>query len=339
MAIHTALDPDQVLDPIEYDSSRAGRKRRGALGRLALSRVLAGVFVLWAAVTATFIAVHITPGDTVALLLGENRNNLEARASVIERWQLDQPIWSQYITYLKRIPSGDLGTSYTLRRPVGELIGEAMIPTFQLALTAIVVAVVLGFVLAYLTTARIPGLRSVASAVELVFLSAPPFWLAIVLLAIFSFGLGWFSVIDVHQWQALVLPVAAIGLPMGFYLAQVIREGIDRALEQPFALTARTRGISAGAVRRAHALRHAALPAVTLIGLIVGGLLGGAVIVETVFGRPGLGQLAVNAVTVKDVPLILGVSIVSTAAFVVASTAVDLVGIVLDPRLRGVAKH
>jgi peptide/nickel transport system permease protein len=114
-------------------------------------------------------------------------------------------------------------------------------------------------------------------------------------------------------------------------------EGIQKAVAQPFIVTARARGISRFAARAGHALRHAALPAVNLVGLIIGSLLGGAVIVEQVFGRPGLGQLAVDAVTVKDIPMILGITLVSTAAFVVVSTAVDLVGVVIDPRLRDTA--
>jgi peptide/nickel transport system permease protein len=326
------------LAGVVADSAAERRHRSALLWRLIAARLGQAVFVLWAAITVTFAAVHVMPGDTVSLLLGENRNDPEMRAATIARWGLDQPIWAQYLIYLKRIPSGDLGTSYTLRKPVSTLIAEAMVPTFQLAAAALVVAVILGFLIAYATTGRIPFLRPAANTLELVFLSAPPFWLAIVLLALFSFRLGWFSVIDYNSAEGLVLPVAAIGLPMGFYIAQVLRDGIDRALEQPFALTARTRGLSWAGVRRHHALRHAALPAVTLIGLIAGGLLGGAVICETVFARPGLGQIAVSAVMVKDIPLILGIALVSTFAYIVASTSADLAGLALDPRLRAGAK-
>jgi peptide/nickel transport system permease protein len=336
MAAHVSLSPDAVLDGLV---DGAGSSRGGSrLARLIAARLASAAFVLWAAVTVTFAAIHLTPGDTVGLLLGENRNDPDLRAAIIDRWGLDQPLWSQYLLYLTRIPTGAFGTSYTLRRPVGELIVEGMGPTFQLTFLAVGLGVVLGFVLAYATTTKAPGVRPIANFVELVFLSVPPFWLGILLLAVFSFQLGWFSVVDYGSLQGLVLPVLAIGLPEAFFLAQIIRDGIDRGLEAPFALSARLRGISTGAVRRRHALRHASLPAITMIGLAVGGLLGGAVIVETVFGRPGLGQLAVNAVTVKDVPLILGVTLVSTAVFVVASTAVDLLGLALDPRIRATAK-
>ncbi|MDR1263980.1 MAG: ABC transporter permease [Propionibacteriaceae bacterium] len=313
---------------------RSGRR----LYRLVGARLAQAVFVLWAAITVTFVAVHAMPGDTVSLLLGENRDDPVLRAATIARWGLDQPAWAQYLIYLRRIPSGDLGTSYSLRQPVAELIAQSMVPTFQLAAAGLVAAVVIGFVVAYATTGRLPLLRPAANTLEIVFLSAPPFWLAIVLLAVFSFKLGWFSVIDYRSAAGLVLPAAAIALPMGFYLAQVLRDGIDRALEQPFALTARARGLSWAGVRRRHALRHASLPAITLIGLIAGGLLGGAVICETVFARPGLGQIAVAAVMVKDIPLILGIALVSTFAYIAASTTADLAALILDPRLRAGAK-
>jgi peptide/nickel transport system permease protein len=297
-------------------------------------RLGGAVFVLWVAVSVTFAAVQLAPGDTVSLLLGENRDDPVLRAQTIERWGLDQPVWVQYLTYLARIPTGDLGISYTLRRPVSELIWQGMGPTFQLTAAAAISAVIIAVVVAVITTAPIPGLRAISSAVELTVLSAPPFWLAIVLLWGISFNLGWFSIVDQNSWQALALPTASLALPIGAYLAQVLVEGIERASAQPFILTARARGISLFAARVGHALRHAALPAVNLVGLIIGSLLGGAVIVEQVFGRPGLGQLAVDAVTVKDIPLILGITVVSTAAFVAASTAVDVVATFIDPRLR-----
>ncbi|MDR1213728.1 MAG: ABC transporter permease [Propionibacteriaceae bacterium] len=335
---HTWLPAQTELIGVVDDSKTEQRRRGWAIGRLIGFRLAQAVFVLWAAITVTFVAVHLMPGDTVSLLLGENRNDEVLRASTISRWGLDQPIWLQYLIYLRRIPTGDLGTSYTLRKPVGELIGELMGPTFQLAATALVCAIVIGFLLAYATTGRTPLVRPIVNTLELVFLSAPPFWIGIVLLAVFSFRLGWFSVIDYTSWESLVLPVAAIALPMGFYLAQVLRDGIDRALEQPFSLTARTRGLTWAQVRSHHALRHASLPAISLIGLIAGGLLGGAVITETVFARPGLGQIAVSGVQVKDIPLILGIALVTTFAYVVASTVADLVGILLDPRLRAGGK-
>jgi peptide/nickel transport system permease protein len=315
------------------EASPAGR-RTGRFSLLVLRRIAAGVFVLWVAVTITFVAIQLAPGDTVALLLGENRDDPVLRAQTIARWGLDQPLWVQYVTYLARIPSGDLGISYTLRKPVSELIVMGMWPTFQLTAAAAIGAVLIAVAVAVLTTAPIPGLRRVAAAIELVVVCAPPYWLAIVLLWAVSFQLGWFSIVQQGSWQALVLPTASLALPIGAYLSQILVEGLDRAMAEPFVTTARSRGISLLAARARHALRHASLPVIHLVGLIVGSLLGGAVIVEQVFGRPGLGQLAVDAVMVKDVPLILGITLVSTAAFVICSAMVDLIGMAIDPRVR-----
>jgi len=305
---------------------------RQFLGTLA-RKVLGGVFVLWVAITLTFIVIHLTPGDTVSLLLGENRDDPVLREQTIARWGLDQPLWAQYFTYLSRIPSGDLGTSYTMRRPVAELIWEGMGPTFQLTLSGAGAAVILAILGALITTST-RGLRKVASVLELVVLSMPPFWLAILLLWGVSFQLGWFSIVRQGSWEALILPTAALALPIGAYLTQLFVEGIEKAMDEPFVLTARSRGASLFAARARHALRHASLPVVQAVGLIFGSLLGGAVIVEQVFGRPGLGQLAVDAVMVKDMPLILGVCLVGTALFIVASTVVDLISTLIDPRIR-----
>lgn len=322
------------MTDLTLDVPRSTTASAGTLGLLVLRRLVGAVFVLWVAVSLTFVAVHLTPGDTVSLMLGENRDDPVLRAQTIERWGLDQPLWVQYLTYLSRIPKGDLGISYTLRRPVSDLIVMGMGPTFQLTAAAALGAILIAVIGAVLTTAPIPGLRRAASVVELVLVSAPPFWLAIVLLWAISFKLGWFSIVQQGSWQSLVLPTASLALPIGAYLTQVLVEGLDKAMVEPFVVTARARGISQLAARGRHALRHAALPVVHLVGLIVGSLLGGAVIVEQVFGRPGLGQLAVDAVTVKDVPLILGITLVTTAAFVAASTLVDLVGLLIDPRIR-----
>jgi peptide/nickel transport system permease protein len=324
--------PSGAAESTVEAAAPGGRAR--AVAWLGAKRLGGALLVLWIAVTLTFVSVQIAPGDTVSLLLGENRDDPVMRAAAIERWGLDQPLWAQYLTYLGRVPRGDLGVSYTMRQEVSELIAEAAGPTITLTLTATVTALVIAVLATLVNTAPVKGLRAVTSGIQLVVLSLPPFWLAILLLTVVSFHWGWFSIIDHGSWQALVLPTLALAIPSGFFLTQVLSDGVFRASEQPFAVTARARGLSPAQVRYRHAVKHASLPVVNLVGLQIGGLLGGAVIVEQIFGRPGLGQLAVGAVTVKDVPLILGVMLVSTAAYVAASTAVDLIGIVIDPRVR-----
>jgi peptide/nickel transport system permease protein len=167
-----------------------------------------------------------------------------------------------------------------------------------------------------------------------VLVSTPPFLIGLVLLSVFSFRLGLFPVSGNRGAAALVLPAVTLALPIAGVLTQVLRDGIDRALDEPFAVTARARGLSERAVLVRHALRHALLPAVTLLGWLFGTLLGGAVIVEAVFGRSGLGQVTLQAVTSADLPVVLAVVVFSAFVYVLLNTAADLAYLIIDPRLR-----
>jgi peptide/nickel transport system permease protein len=176
--------------------------------------------------------------------------------------------------------------------------------------------------------------RSIAAGTELVLISTPSFWLGIVLLFVFSFTLKLFPVSGDRNFAALVLPALSLGLSLGAVIGQVLREGLERALEEPFALTVRSWGTSNLVLRLRHGLRHASLPAVTLTGWLIGGLLSGAVITEAVFGRPGLGRITVDAVLYHDLPVVLAVAIFSAFIYVVMSTIVDVLYLLIDPRLR-----
>ncbi|GGC75513.1 hypothetical protein GCM10010994_37460 [Chelatococcus reniformis] len=221
-----------------------------------------------------------------------------------------------------------------LRQPVAQIVGSQIWPTVHLASAAGVLALILAGVAATLTAGRGRLARGLAAAVELTCASAPVFWIGILLLMLFSFTLRWFPVSGAQSWQALVLPAVALALPTAGLLAQVLREAMERALEQPFVVTVRARGLGEGLIRLRHVLRHAALPAVTLGGWLIGGLLGGAVITEKVFGRPGLGTVTLNAVLSHDVPVVLAVVLLAAFIHVAASTLLDIVYVVIDPRLR-----
>lgn len=324
---------DQLEDPL----SLADHDHTATLGALLLrvGAILGGaVVVLWAAITVAFLAIHLAPGDTASLLLGpENQNDPVLLAEANERWGLDKPLLAQYLSYLIGILQGDLGESFVLRRPVSEVLGEQLWPTIELAGLAFVLAFGIALLGTLISSGRRRS-RAVASSIELTLVSLPSFWIGIVLLSVFSFTLGWFPVSGAGSFAALILPAFALAIPIGAYLTQVFREGTERSLEAPYSTTARSRGISETGLRLRHSLRHGVLPVITLSGLVVGSLLGGAVITEQVFGRPGIGQVAVSAVHSKDVPVILGVAIISTAAFVIATTIADLVRVALDPRIR-----
>ncbi|GAA1610621.1 ABC transporter permease [Actinoplanes couchii] len=295
-------------------------------------RVAAGVVVLWAAATAAYLALLAAPGDIVDAIIGDGADTPQIRAQIIAEWNLDRPAIVQYLDYLLRAARGDLGRSYLLQRPVGEVIGEQILPTVQLALAAAVIGVVLALVLAVTTRHR--WVRRVSSTAELMLVSTPPFLSGIVLLSVFSFRLGWFPVAGDQGWAALALPAVTLGLPIAGVLSQVLRDGLDRALDEPFAVTARSRGLTERAVLIRHALRHALIPAVTLLGWLTGVLIGGAVIIEQVFGRPGLGQVTLQAVGNGDMPVVLAVVVLAAAAFVVINTLADLAYLLIDPRLR-----
>lgn len=299
-----------------------------------LRRLGGAAVVLWAAATAAYLALHLAPGDTVDTLVGDGPDTPLIRAQIAADLGLDRPAVVQYVTYLWRLLHGDLGRSYVLQRPVVDVIGGQIWPTVKLTLVATAFAAIIAVGLAILTTGQARWLRGLVSTVELTVVSAPAFLVGILLLSVFSFRLGWFPVSGDRDAAALVLPALALALPIGTLLSQVIREGLDRALDEPFALTARSRGITGYALLWRHALRHALLPAVTLAGTLIGFMLSAAVVVERVFGRPGLGEVATEAVGNKDIPVVLAVVMLAAAIYVALSTLADLAYLVIDPRLR-----
>ncbi|MEV4356633.1 ABC transporter permease [Nonomuraea sp. NPDC049625] len=312
-----------------------GRDAVKARGRGVVKRVLAGLAVLWAAASASYVALLLAPGDTIDILVGDGPDTPEIRARIVAEWGLDRPEVVQYVSYLWRLLHGDLGRSYQLQLGVGEILSTQLGPTLQLTLAAAGVGVSLAGVIAVVTAGRGRWLRGAASAAELVSVSVPPFLIGLVLLAVFSFTLGWFPVSGASGPQALVLPALALGLPIAGVLGQVLRGGLERALEQPFAVTARARGLSEPRLVARHALRHALIPAVTLAGWFTGTLLGGAVITEVLFGRPGLGQVAMQAVTGRDMPVVMAVVLLSAIVYVTISTLLDLAYRAIDPRIGG----
>jgi peptide/nickel transport system permease protein len=295
-------------------------------------RVAGGAVVLWAAATAAYLALLAAPGDIVDAIIGDGADTPQIRSQIIAEWNLDRPAIVQYLDYLLRAAQGDLGRSYLLQRPVRDVVGEQILPTLELAAAAAVFGVVLALILAVATRHR--WARRISTTAELVIVSTPPFLIGIVLLSVFSFRFGLFPVSGDRGWEALVLPAVTLGLPIAGVLAQVLRDGLDRALDEPFTVTARARGVKERAVLVRHALRHALIPAVTLLGWLSGVLIGGAVIIEQVFGRPGLGQVTLQAVGNGDMPVVLAVVVFAAAAFVLINTVADLAYLIIDPRLR-----
>jgi peptide/nickel transport system permease protein len=299
-----------------------------------LLRLLAGVGVLWGAATLTFLAVNFSGGDTALAILGgpEALPTPELLARVRAEYGLDQPLMTQYGNYLARLAHGDLGESYRLRIPVVQAISEQIGATFQLSISAALLAVLLALVCAILTANRSRWVRSFASASELVLSSAPSFVIGILLLLVFSFHWHWLPPSGSTGWRSLILPSVALALPVAAVLTQLLRQSLEETLEQPFIAMARARGLSETAVRLRHALRHALVPLVTLAGFVFASLLGGAVVVELLFARQGIGRLMLDATSNKDVPMVLGVTLLAATVYVVVNLAVDLINRWIDPR-------
>ncbi|WP_410606496.1 ABC transporter permease [Amycolatopsis sp. lyj-109] len=308
-----------------------GRSTARALGR----RVAGSVLVLWGAITLAFLALHLIPGNTVdAIAGGTTQISPELRAQIVAEYSLDRPLVVQYLQYLGKLVRGDLGDSYALRMPVTKAIGQQLGSTVQLLLTAIAFALIVSVVIAVLTAHRPRWVRGTFAGLEVVGVAVPSFWLGILLLTVFSFQLHWFPAVGSAGFAALVLPALTLSVaPIGM-LTQVLRQSLERVLDEPFVVTARSRGISEAAVRVRHVLRHAVLPVITLAGWLAGTMIGSAVVVEQVFSRQGLGRLTVNAVDHKDMPLVLGVVLVAAVFYVVVNIAIDVVYRLVDPRLR-----
>lgn len=298
-----------------------------------LIRLSSSLLVLWLSVTAAFVALYSLPGKIEDILAGDNEYP-GLREAIAAEWGLDKSLPEQYLDFIVRLLHGDLGTSYVMRQSVAGVLHSQLWPTVQLAVTAGVLAALFAIGVALLTAGRGALGKRLASTLELVLTSTPVFWIGILLLMAFSFHWRLFPVSGAGGVNALVLPAITLALPTAGILAQVLREAMEKALEQPFITTVRARGLSETRVRTGHVLRHALLPIVTLGGWLIGGLLGGAVITEKVFGRPGLGTITLNAITSQDVPVVLAVVLLAAFIYVVISTLLDIAYLFIDPRLR-----
>lgn len=315
-------------------ANAAGSRRRSRARSFAV-RLLGALAVLWAVVSVTFVAVRAVPGDPVLAILGGPGSNASAEAVALARaeWGLDLPLWVQYVRALARYAVGDLGTSYELQRPVAAIIGEQLPPTLLLAAVSLALAWVLALALAWWSVRGGRAASAIASTLESIGAVLPQFWIATVLIAIFAVGLGLPVAVSARGPAGLVLPAVSLAVPVAGFLGQVMRERVTDTLEQPFVVAARARGLGRSAVFFRHVLRHAAIPAAATTGWAFGTLVSGAVVVESIFARQGLGRTLLDAVMARDVPLVCGTLVVVAAVYVLVTLATELAERLLDPRI------
>jgi ABC-type dipeptide/oligopeptide/nickel transport system permease component len=305
-----------------------------------LRRVVDAVPVLLLASVVVFGMLHLVPGDPVEAMLGSADAGISAKGSVIEAQMreelgLNQPLPVQYVRWLAGVVHGDFGTSYVRRRPVFDVVAERVPSTLELAAAALAIAASLGLVLG--VTAGLEHNTPIDALITLVSLggvSTPNFFLAMVLILVFSVLLGWLPATGSGTVDRLILPAIALGFSGVALVARLTRSTVLEVLNQPYITTARAKGLRQRVVVVRHALRNALIPIVTVLGLQIGQLLAGSVIVETVFARQGIGQLAVESILTKDYPVVQAVILFTATAYILANLLVDMAYGYLDPEIR-----
>ncbi|MFJ5160334.1 ABC transporter permease [Pantoea sp. NPDC088449] len=308
--------------------------------RSLLRRVGQSVLVLWAAFTLSFFLLQVLPGD--AVLIKFQNPDLGLSPDQIAEMRLaygaDNPLWQQYVHTLLAMLRGDFGYSVQAGVPVSEQLVSNLPATLQLALLGFALATLIAFALAALSRLpRLRFLRSVLQSVPALFISLPTFWLGIALIQLFSFQLRWIPVINPSALQGLILPVITVAIPISAPLAQILLRSIDQVSTQPFVAVARAKGASESQVLWHHVMRNALLPVLNVAGLLLGELIAGALITETVFGLSGIGQLTQQAVNNQDVAVLQAVVMISALAFVLINLLVDALMPLFDPRLQSIA--
>ena len=289
------------------------------MAKYLIGRFAQAAIVLWAAFTVAFILLQVLPGDAIMIKFQSPDLGLSAAeiAQIRAAYAVDQPIIVQYGHALTNALEGKLGYSVQQGVSVGELLRTNLPPTLRLA-----------------SLTPFAWLRSTLQALPALFISVPVFWLGIVLIQVISFRLKLVSVISPGEFEGLILPTITLAVPISAPLAQILIRSIDAVQTQNFVAVARAKGASASQVLWAHVARNAILPVLTIAGVLLGELLAGAVVTETVFGLNGLGSLTRDAVGSQDVSVLQALVVLSALVFVVVNLGVDLLYPVLDPRLR-----
>ncbi|MBM3450237.1 MAG: ABC transporter permease [Armatimonadetes bacterium] len=305
------------------------------MGSFVIRRLLILIPVLVGISFLVFSAMYLLPGDAIDSLLAETGGSTRDIERLRKEFGLDQPFLVQYGTFLSRAVRGDFGMSLRQRIPVKGAIKDQMGATIELTLAALVISIGMGIGLGVVAAIRRgTWIDTTAMFISLIGVSMPIFWSGLLLIFLFSLRLGWLPAAGTGGFAALILPAVTLGFSAAAIIARVTRSSLLDVLGQDYVRTARAKGLGNRVVVWGHAMRNALVTVVTIVGLQFGGLLGGAVVVETVFGRQGIGFLAADAIRQQDFPMVQGTVLVSTLAFVLVNLAVDIVYGFVDPRIR-----
>ncbi|HYI16425.1 MAG TPA: nickel ABC transporter permease [Thermomicrobiales bacterium] len=302
--------------------------------RFIYMRLLLMIPVIMIVSVLVFLMVHLIPGDPVQSLLGDSGASKERIEEVREQLGLNDPLPVQYVNFVKDVATGDLKSIRT-RRPVFETFREMFPKTLQLAGAALALAIVIGVPLGILAASRQhSALDYISMATSFVGVSIPNFWLAMLLVYVFAIQLNWLPATGGEGFKRLILPAIVLAVQQAALIARMVRANMIEVLQDDYIKTARAKGLSERTVVMGHGLRNALIPTITILGINFGYLLSGAVIVETVFARPGIGRLLVDGILNKDFTLVQGIVLFTATAYLIVNLLTDLSYALIDPRIR-----
>lgn len=302
--------------------------------RFILRRLLLAIPALIGTSILIFVLIRLIPGDPARLMLGEGVTDQQV-ASYREAMGYNDSIPVQYARFVQHVVSGDFGTSVYTRRPVLDDIRDRLPATLELAGAALIVSFVLGCL--WGTTAAVKRDKPsglISSVISLIGISVPSYWLALMLIVIFSVKLRLLPSTGREGWDSVILPATSLGLGIAAIFARMMRSSLLETLSADYIRTARAKGLRESSVLLRHAMRTALIAPITVLGIEAGSLIGGAVVTETIFAWPGLGQYLMNAVTYRDYPAIQGVVMVAAVSFILMNLLVDVMYALADPRVR-----
>jgi len=304
-----------------------------------LSRLFSASIVILGVVLIVFFLIHLVPGDPVEVMLGDSANAVD-RQQLRQSLGLDLPLYEQFSQYLSGLLKFDLGTSLHSKRAISEIILPRILPTVLLTISSLVVAILIAFPLGiFAAIYKDKFADSLAMGVSLAGVSIPNFLMGPLLILFFSIFLGWLPVSGKESYLSIILPSLTLGTALAAILSRMVRASLLEVLGEDYIRTARAKGLSGFMVISKHALRNALLPVLTIIGLQLGALLGGAVITEMIFSWPGLGQLTIESIQKRDYPIVQACILLITTTYVLVNTLTDLLYAVLDPRIRLAGKQ
>jgi peptide/nickel transport system permease protein len=307
-----------------------------------IKRLLATIPTILLVTIAVFMILRLTPGGPAVAMLGDQASP-EAVAKLNHQLGLDKPLYVQYLRWLGSALHGDLGRSAFGNQPVTQLIVQRIVPTLELSILALIVSLLIGITAGVIAAVkRNTVVDAVASILAILGVSTPSFWLAILLVLLFSLKLGWLPALGyvspfsnlTTNLKDMLLPSLTLGVILAAVITRFTRASMLDSLYQDYVRTARSKGLEERTVIVRHALSNAMIPIVTVVGLELGGLLSGAVIIETIFSLPGNGQLLVTAIFNRDFPVVQGLVVVIATVFILVNVVVDVVYALIDPRIR-----